>query len=127
MNTSYFANLKNIKNPVSISRYPPKWYTGPQYKLLAPSDQILKACKLNQITDEEYTKRFNEEILKPLSAEKVHKDLVSKFGEDVALLCFEKPGDFCHRRLVADWFKAELDLEVSELPAAAFYNALKKR
>ena len=23
--------------------------------------------------------------------------------EDIALVCYEKPGDFCHRHLVADW------------------------
>ena len=22
---------------------------------------------------------------------------------DIALLCYEKPDDFCHRHLVADW------------------------
>lgn len=26
-------------------------------------------------------------------------------SKDVALLCCEKPSDFCHRHLVADWFR----------------------
>lgn len=26
-------------------------------------------------------------------------------GADVALCCYEKPGDFCHRNLVAAWLR----------------------
>jgi hypothetical protein len=42
-------------------------------------------------------------------------------GAEPILLCFERPplhaNNFCHRRMVADWFKAELGEEVPE------YNA----
>ena len=24
-------------------------------------------------------------------------------SDDIALICYEKPSDFCHRHLVADW------------------------
>ena len=24
-------------------------------------------------------------------------------GKDIALICYEKPSDFCHRHLVAEW------------------------
>lgn len=24
-------------------------------------------------------------------------------GKDIALICYEKPTDFCHRHLVAEW------------------------
>lgn len=37
------------------------------------------------------------------------------YGPDVVLLCYEKPGQFCHRRLVAEWFEQELGLVVPEL------------
>lgn len=26
-------------------------------------------------------------------------------GKDICLICYEKPNDFCHRHLVADWFR----------------------
>ncbi|NTV02456.1 MAG: DUF488 domain-containing protein [Chlorobiaceae bacterium] len=26
-------------------------------------------------------------------------------GEDVVLLCFERPSDFCHRQLVSKWLR----------------------
>ena len=35
-------------------------------------------------------------------------------GETV-LLCWEKPGDFCHRRLVADWLEKAIGIKISEL------------
>ena len=25
--------------------------------------------------------------------------------EDIVLICYEKPGDFCHRHLVANWLR----------------------
>ena len=44
--------------------------------------------------------------LKPLTVESVLTDLdnLASGGLDkVILLCYEKPTDFCHRHLVADW------------------------
>ena len=32
----------------------------------------------------------------------------------IALICYEKPSEFCHRHLVADWLK-EYGIEVEEL------------
>jgi hypothetical protein len=122
MKTSYFSNLKNVVTPVSISRTPPPWYTGRQFRSLAPPFSIVRAHKLKQITDEEYTHEFKKLVLEPLDASVVYKDLVDKFGEHVTLLCFEKPGDFCHRRIVAEWFEQELGVKVDELPPASFYR-----
>lgn len=31
------------------------------------------------------------------------------------LLCWERPGEFCHRRLAADWLQAELGLHAPEV------------
>ena len=36
-------------------------------------------------------------------------------GHDVILLCFEKPGEFCHRHLVAQWLKSNLNIDVIEI------------
>ncbi|EDQ8408608.1 hypothetical protein GO387_003587, partial [Salmonella enterica subsp. enterica serovar Senftenberg] len=30
------------------------------------------------------------------------------------LLCWEKPGEFCHRQLVSRWFRRELGISVEE-------------
>lgn len=119
--TSYYAITKglikaNLK-PIGISLYPPQWYlmSGQKnFELLAPSREIF-AIK----SQEAYTLRFNE-YLSTLDAANVF-DALGDFGggKDVALLCFEKPGEFCHRRLVAKWLELELAITVKEWP---FHN-----
>ncbi len=126
MNTSYFANLKNIKTPLSISNSPPKWYSNSQFKVLAPPWSLVKAYKLKEVDDEGYIEQFKILVLAPLDASKVYEDLTNRYGNDVTLLCYEKPGDFCHRRIVAEWFEKELNIVVPELPNVAFYKSLNK-
>lgn len=125
MKTSYFSNVKNITTPVSISRSPPSWYSGGQYKLLAPPFSIVKAHKLEQINDEEYTEQFKKLVLNPLNASEIYTSLISIYGENITLLCYERPGDFCHRRIVAEWFERELEITVDELPPVSFYKLVK--
>ena len=56
-----------------------------------------------------YIKCFNEQVLSKLSAIDVVLDFSRlsygfNIGEnDICLICYEKPSDFCHRHLVADW------------------------
>ena len=45
----------------------------------------------------------------------VLKEIASLFGEDASLLCYEKPGDFCHRRIVAEWLEKGTGVVVPEL------------
>lgn len=113
MKTSYFGNLKNIEVPLSISLYPPKWYTGPQLKMLAPTPEMLKAIH-DGGTEYEYMMQYYRRVLDHLDAQELYDAIVGEYGNDVTLLCFEKPGDFCHRRLVAKWFEDNLKIEVPE-------------
>lgn len=109
--TSYFANLRNLPEniiPISICAKPPYWYKGLQYKKLAPSYNLLMHWKENH--DEEFYKQiFNEEILNNLNAYTVVmelKHLCEKYlysKQDICLLCYENPKDFCHRQLVREW------------------------
>lgn len=109
--TSYFAN-RSVINPVSISRFNPSWYTGASYKKLAPSVELLTGYKKGFITQREYCSIYNEQLSK-LDPEHVVLDLSMMFSE-VCLVCYEKPGDFCHRKLVSEWLKTTLDITVSE-------------
>lgn len=113
MYTSYFGQIKKISNPVSISRFPPFWYKGPRYSLLAPSEQLLNLYKLGKISNPEYTIRFND-YLKTLDAAKVYETLTQSYG-DCVLLCYEKSNEFCHRHLVSKWLEENLDISVTEL------------
>lgn len=124
--TSYFAKLKSLpKNiiPISICGKAPEWYKGKQYKKLAPRYEFFMEWKKNHNNDY-YVKCFNEQVLSNLNAHHVYDDLydiaeefVNTLPEEdirkqhqqlgfpyvVALICYEKPTDFCHRHLVADW------------------------
>jgi len=42
--------------------------------------------------------------------------LISTFrGQNIALLCFEKRGEFCHKRILALWIERLSGIEVREL------------
>ena len=107
--TSYFAKLSKLPSnitPIAICGKSPEWYKGIQYKKLAPKWSFFSIWKQTH-DNEYYIKHFNEEVLNTLNVETVIKELYSLANknrdEDIVLICYEKPGDFCHRHLVADW------------------------
>lgn len=115
--TSYFANLKNLEKedifPIGICCYPPKWFNGPNLGAIAPTPDILEKCKSSHA---EYEKRYKAEVL---SIFKDVSTLINKIsyisgGKDVALCCYEKPSDFCHRHIVAKWLEEQAGIEVKE-------------
>lgn len=110
--TSYFAKLKSLPDniiPISICGKAPDWYKGLQYKKLAPKYDFFMKWKENHDNDY-YVKCFNEQVLDKTDILTVIRDLIdltsaneSIIGKDFCLICYEKPSDFCHRHLVADW------------------------
>lgn len=109
--TSYFAKLKSLPEnviPISICGKAPDWYTGLQYKKLAPKYHFFMKWKETHNNDY-YINCFNEQVLSKLNAAEVVSDfsrMVRDFNlgkADVCLICYEKPSDFCHRHLVAEW------------------------
>ena len=103
--TSYFARCNKLPKgivPVSIARQAPAGYTGLEYKTLAPTWDILSEYK--QTKDERtYIQQYNYQLFL-LSADQVVKELKELAQSDqIILLCYEKPDDFCHRHLVAQW------------------------
>ncbi|MCI9077602.1 MAG: DUF488 domain-containing protein [Lachnospiraceae bacterium] len=109
--TSYFAQLKKIYSmegavPIAICMYPPGWYKGVLYKELAPCYEMITGMK-NIETREFYTAEYLTKVLGRLKTGSVEKDIADiverSGGAFAVLLCFEKPSDFCHRHLVAEW------------------------
>lgn len=130
--TSYFAKLKKLPEnyiPISIAAKSPTGYTGIKYTRLAPTYNILIQYKKDG-NEEIYTRRYNTEILDKVKLVDVLKniwniiptDQKKLFKEDfwkdsdmhVVLVCYEKPESFCHRHLIADWFKKN-GIEVDEV------------
>ena len=102
--TSYFARERALKEAglvtIGISIWPPKFYGGMHYQKLAPKAYMMK----REITDEEYTVMYRRDVLGRLRPEVVIREIEELTrGRDAALLCFEKPGEFCHRRLMYAW------------------------
>ena len=82
------------------------------YRNLAPRRDMLK------MTTADYTREFDA-ILNALDPQGVWDELHDLTGgHEPVLLCFERPpfssSNWCHRRLVANWFLATLDEEVPE-------------
>lgn len=112
MYTGYFAKLKEYKQigliPISISGKAPDWYDGLEYKKLAPKWVFFKEWKYgsHKGDNEYYISQFDTQVLKETSVENVLADLANLSNgelDKVILLCYEKPFDFCHRHLVANW------------------------
>ena len=110
MNTSYYAKSSNNFYAVSIAGRAPDWYRGKQYKKLAPKVWFFKRYK--EDGDEEFYKiQYQKEVLDKLDPREVYEEL----GENAVLLCWEKPGKFCHRHLAAAWLTKHLGIMITEL------------
>ena len=87
------------------------------YKALAPGTWLFDDQASKDYAT--YRERYFREILGPLDPQKVWDDLHRLAGEhEPVLLCHEhllKPGDWCHRRMVAEWFEDKLGIAVLEL------------
>ena len=120
--TTNYASLSKIKPPakaVSISRGKPRWKGGWRGHLpagvvahedmrLAPSWAALAAAKAGK--HDQYDTAFNAQLAKLDPAE-----VYAELGESAVLLCFCGVGEFCHRRIVAEWLEAALDVRIPEL------------
>lgn len=111
--TSYFGQLRNLPDtmvPIAICGGIPNWYSGLWYRKLAPKYKFFMEWKENH-DNEYYIKCFNEQVLNGLNAVDIVTELyqlmlandIDSKEKNICLLCYEKPEDFCHRHLVADW------------------------
>jgi len=112
--TSYFAKEKVLNElgilPISISLFPPKWFTGQRLHYLAPKKFMLD----DSMTEEEYEKHYID-ILEKVDIKTLGITLRDiAHGKDVAFLCFEKPGDFCHRHILAKWLSKKTGVDIQE-------------
>lgn len=113
IHTSYFALSGREPNSVSISGITPAWFHGRRYPALAPKRFFFDEWKRNNDNDY-YVSMYNKHVLSMLDPAKVYGELNDSL-DGAILLCYEKPGLFCHRRLVAKWFENELGVVVPEV------------
>lgn len=123
--TSYYANIKNIPEDYflvstsggitpEIEAAVDSWNQS-----LAPSKEIFFEYKENPDW-EQYAKRFKAERLPNVDwLEKLEQweEKANKIGkkiDNIVLLCYEKPTDFCHRQILAENVEKEFRTEVQE-------------
>lgn len=85
------------KNGIAISRSVPSSWNGERCIELAPSWDLLNEYKRTG-NEKRYTERYQKEVLDKLDKAEMKKKLAGK-----VLLCWCKPGQFCHRHLVLKW------------------------
>jgi hypothetical protein len=119
--TSYFG-VTSAKTPgaIAISLYLPRGKKYVHYPRLAPTPELLKTYKDPNAAilfdlQRYYISNYFDQLM-VLDAQAVWDELHQLAnGAEPILLCYEKPGDFCHRRLVAKWFEVELGELVEEV------------
>lgn len=108
--TSYFGKLRKIPEEIvrfNICLYPPGFAKNYRtIKLLCPSPSDFALYK--DTRDEvRFSECYNAQLLdlqKTLPPKEVERQLyLFSSGLDIVLLCFEKPGDLCHRHLLRKW------------------------
>jgi hypothetical protein len=110
--TTYFAKLKKLPEnviPIAICAKPPTGYNVAIYRMLAPKYDFFAKYKITKDA-EEFTENYTGQVLNQLNPTRVIAELYYQIGAapcscDIALVCYEKSEDFCHRHLVANWLR----------------------
>ena len=121
--TGYFAKAKEYSDKgfalVSIARTRP-WFLSKElliwyYSDLAPTGEIIGAKNNPRV----YEEKYNNEILSRVSADEVLRrlDRYARLSgkENVVLLCYEAPGKFCHRHIIAKWLGDKTGNPIEEI------------
>jgi hypothetical protein len=104
LETSCFGRIKGKNIPVvAISWKKPRGRNFPSYDRLAPQPWMLK------LRPETYLRHYTEKVLDLLDPQETLSLLNGKI-----LCCWERPGVFCHRRIVAEWIQTHCGIVVPE-------------
>lgn len=123
--TSYFGNAKALKREgftiCSIARYDPDWMK-PDTKLiqLAPTSDMLK------MEWSKYDKLY-QEILRKVDL-KFTANILRQY-EKVALVCWEKDVNDCHRKHAAEFLSVKFSIDIPEFvdPSPVKEKPVKKK
>ena len=87
----------------------PRGWRCTRCTVLAPPRPLIKI-----MDPETFIPLYKAQVLDKLDPHKTIKDLG---GDNFILLCWEAPGVFCHRRVVAAWMQKEAGVLVEEFNA----------
>lgn len=118
----YALNYRN-PNAIGISFILPSNFDGKSMAKLAPTVGMISKIK-SWVQEGEYSeKEYVENYINILEERGITaQGLVDELPDGAILLCYEMPGEFCHRRVLADWIYNETGVLVEE---AKSYKELK--
>lgn len=104
--TSYFGNLKNIDRSkykvVTICNSKPSFLRKDtlieDWGILGPRLSLLYDYKNNRVDENEYTQIYTDYILD--NWEEFDNKFKFKNLDNVIMLCYERPENFCHRHIL---------------------------
>lgn len=113
--TSYFGNYRKLEaaniKMICVALGKPRYYDAPQIIEVAPRKYMLD----DKWTYEEYTNMYLNDVLAKVNPQELIQTIQRySDGKDVALCCYEKPSDFCHRHILAKWITNNTGIEVKE-------------
>lgn len=108
--TSYYARACRIipdYRLISISIGIPNNFNGEIMRELNPPEWLLYSYKNGNITEDEYSKIFYEQVLSKLNPVDIYNKCKGK-----VLLCYCGKDSFCHRKIVLDWLKNNISEDI---------------
>jgi len=103
---SSFKIAGHLPQAVAISRGIPRGWQGRRCKALAPPRDLIKIME-----PERFIPLYRAQVLDRLDPMQVIREMG---GDNFIMLCFEPPGEFCHRRVVAAWLRKHIGVLVEE-------------
>jgi hypothetical protein len=104
--TSNFKIAGGLPQTVAISLGVPRGWRGRRYKALAPLRDLIKIME-----PEKFIRLYRAQVLDSLDPMQVIREMG---GDNFVMVCWEPPGDFCHRRVVAAWLRKHTGVLVEE-------------
>lgn len=106
--TSYFAKMKMLNGKytlASITAKKPKFCNSSvlDWSFLGPSSSLLNAYKAGEVSEEEYTRIYIDDLSKMWS--KISDFIIENKDKNIVMLCYEGPGKFCHRHLLSNFLR----------------------
>lgn len=117
------VRLNNTSQLASFSKYPDIQYflkriCDIEYihdKLFSPTESLLKSYKSGNTSWKEYEEIFFDTMNERDIDSYIKTNYSEYIDKNICLLCSEATPEFCHRRLVADYFKKIFDATIIHL------------
>ena len=106
--TGYFGGWHRYPGDavfIAITRFPPDFWNYEVWDWLAPTEGLLRSYQNKDIDEYIFKLKFLRELHdRGLTPELVREKIKKEYRDKVVILmCYERPTDFCHRQVLAEW------------------------